>query len=343
MVGFWPQTKEDERLTSAEYSIAGCVSGIFARALCQPFDVLKIRFQLQLEPIRKHHAHGKYFGLFQAANTIIKEEGWKSLWKGHMPAQGLSLTYGLIQFLSYELLTEKAFRVIPEEWSSSAQSRILVSFSCGALSGTLANTVALPFDVIRTRLVAQGEPKERYGPSRAHRSCRCGVFLSGVDYWMLMPLSDWLFLTGLLCERSLIFSFYELSQTFWNKFIFDHISNSTNDVTKAIVCGGAAGVAAKSLLYPLDVLKKRLQVVGFEQARTSFGRTFHYSGFVHCIISTVVQEGYTGLYKGFLPSILKAAASSACGFFFYEQTCNLFRSSRKRNDNNTVKREDENN
>ncbi|KRX42969.1 Mitochondrial thiamine pyrophosphate carrier [Trichinella murrelli] len=324
MVGFWPQTKEDERLTSAEYSIAGCVSGIFARALCQPFDVLKIRFQLQLEPIRKHHAHGKYFGLFQAANTIIKEEGWKSLWKGHMPAQGLSLTYGLIQFLSYELLTEKAFRVIPEEWSGSAQSRILVSFSCGALSGTLANTVALPFDVIRTRLVAQGEPKIFHNSRHAAK-----MMFKNEGFASFY--------------RGLIFSFYELSQTFWNKFIFDHISNSANDVTKAIVCGGAAGVAAKSLLYPLDVLKKRLQVVGFEQARTSFGRTFHYSGFVHCIISTVFQEGYTGLYKGFLPSILKAAASSACGFFFYEQTCNLFRSLRKRNDNNTVKREDENN
>ncbi|KRZ52265.1 Mitochondrial thiamine pyrophosphate carrier [Trichinella nativa] len=337
MVGFWPQTKEDERLTSAEYSIAGCVSGIFARALCQPFDVLKIRFQLQLEPIRKHHAHGKYFGLFQAANTIIKEEGWKSLWKGHMPAQGLSLTYGLIQFLSYELLTEKAFHVIPEEWSGSAQSRILVSFSCGALSGTLANTVALPFDVIRTRLVAQGEPKifhnSRHAAKMMFKNEGFASFYRGLTPALLQiaPYSG------------LIFSFYELSQTFWNKFIFDHISNSANDVTKAIVCGGAAGVAAKSLLYPLDVLKKRLQVVGFEQARTSFGRTFHYSGFVHCIISTVFQEGYTGLYKGFLPSILKAAASSACGFFFYEQTCNLFRSLRKRNDNNTVKREDENN
>ncbi|KRZ17084.1 Mitochondrial thiamine pyrophosphate carrier [Trichinella zimbabwensis] len=337
MVGFWPQTKENERLTNVEYSIAGCVSGIFARALCQPFDVLKIRFQLQLEPIRKQHAHGKYFGLFQAANTIIKEEGWKSLWKGHMPAQGLSLTYGLIQFLSYELLTEKAFRVIPEEWSGSVQSRIFVSFFCGALSGTLANTVALPFDVIRTRLVAQGEPKifrnSRHAAKMMFKNEGVVSFYRGLTPALLQiaPYSG------------LVFSFYELSQTFWNKFIFDHISNSTNDVTKAIVCGGTAGVAAKSLLYPLDVLKKRLQVVGFEQARTSFGRTFHYSGFLHCIISTVVQEGYAGLYKGFLPSILKAAAANACGFFFYEQTCNLFRSLRKSNDNNTVKREDENN
>ncbi|KRZ34527.1 Mitochondrial thiamine pyrophosphate carrier [Trichinella pseudospiralis] len=306
MVGFWPQSKENERLTNVEYSIAGCVSGIFARALCQPFDVLKIRFQLQLEPIRKQHAHGKYFGIFQAANTIIKEEGWKSLWKGHMPAQGLSLTYGLIQFLSYELLTEKAFHIIPEEWNDSVQSRIFVSFFCGALSGTLANTVALPFDVIRTRLVAQGEPKifrnSRHAAKMMFRNEGFASFYRGLTPALLQiaPYS-------------------------------------------AIVCGGTAGVAAKSLLYPLDVLKKRLHVVGFEQARTSFGRTFHYSGFLHCIISTVVQEGYAGLYKGFLPSILKAAAANACGFFFYEQTCNLFRSLRKSNDNSTVKREDENN
>ena len=38
-------------------------------------------------------------------------------------------------------------------------SNTVTHFVCGGIAGCLASTVAQPLDVIRTRLVAQGEPK----------------------------------------------------------------------------------------------------------------------------------------------------------------------------------------
>lgn len=38
-------------------------------------------------------------------------------------------------------------------------SNTVTHFVCGGIAGCLASTVAQPVDVIRTRLVAQGEPK----------------------------------------------------------------------------------------------------------------------------------------------------------------------------------------
>jgi solute carrier family 25 thiamine pyrophosphate transporter 19 len=52
-----------------------------ARFLIGPLDVIKIRFQVQLEPIRNaqnaaaKQAASKYTGLGQALATILKEEG----------------------------------------------------------------------------------------------------------------------------------------------------------------------------------------------------------------------------------------------------------------------------
>ena len=53
---------------------AGMGSGVVTRTLTSPMDVLKIRFQLQLEPIIREHPSAKYTGLAQAAWTIWKEE-----------------------------------------------------------------------------------------------------------------------------------------------------------------------------------------------------------------------------------------------------------------------------
>ena len=46
MVGYDEQKKE---LTSTEYALAGAASGVVTRICLQPLDVLKIRFQIQVD------------------------------------------------------------------------------------------------------------------------------------------------------------------------------------------------------------------------------------------------------------------------------------------------------
>ena len=62
----------------SESVIAGGVSGIVTRLVVSPLDVLKIRFQLQLEDPSRHDA--KYRGLRQAVHRIVQEEGFTGLW-----------------------------------------------------------------------------------------------------------------------------------------------------------------------------------------------------------------------------------------------------------------------
>ena len=48
-----------------------------------------------MEPISKQH--GKYSGVLQAIACMVREERIPALWKGHVPAQALSIVQGTFQ------------------------------------------------------------------------------------------------------------------------------------------------------------------------------------------------------------------------------------------------------
>jgi solute carrier family 25 (mitochondrial thiamine pyrophosphate transporter), member 19 len=91
------------------------------------------------------------------------------------------------------------------------------------------------------------------------------------------------------------------------------------------VCGSASGVCAKIVVYPLDVIKKRLEVQGFAYGNVVVGTARQYRGFLHCLRQVVTYEGYRSLYKGLSPSILKAFVASGLHFAAYEHCIWVFR------------------
>lgn len=308
MVGYNPEPINGRELSSAEYSEAGLASGIATRMIIQPLDVLKIRFQLQEEPIRGQNS-GKYKGVLQSVRLITREEGVRSFWKGHVPAQGLSAMYGLVQFSSFEFLSREIGCRLPP---NNASLRSSADFFCGGLSGCLAMTAAMPLDVIRTRLVAQSGNAVYRGTTHAiiqiwHRDGPIGYFRGWIpSIAQIAPF------TGLQ------FALYNCFIGWWPRIVPNHES------TGALLSGAMAGTVAKTVLYPLDMVRHRLQMNGFE--RRGFGKTSDYRiGMLRTMVMVVRNESFYGLFKGLWPSQIKAAANSGCAFLFYELFCDILR------------------
>lgn len=59
--------------------ISGASSGVFAATITTPFDVIKTRHQVNDQ---SSHAAPKSEGTFQVMSRIIRNEGWKELFRG---------------------------------------------------------------------------------------------------------------------------------------------------------------------------------------------------------------------------------------------------------------------
>lgn len=310
MVGFTSQSFNGKDLTASEYSQAGLASGVATRAIIQPLDVLKIRFQLQEEPIRGKNS-GKYKGVVQSVRLISTEEGLRAFWKGHLPAQGLSAIYGIVQFSSFEWLSKQLGFVLHS--ASLTPTRSTADFACGSLAGCLAMTAAMPLDVIRTRLVAQGNDGALYrGTWHAIHHIWCKEGFPGYFRGWIPSIIQIAPFTGLQ------FALYNVFVDLWDNTVHGH------DSTRALVSGASAGTVAKTMLYPLDMIRHRLQMNGFH--RRGFGRASGYNrGMLRTLAAIVRQESVYGLFKGLWPSQIKAAATSGFAFLFYELFCDVIR------------------
>ncbi|XP_051140067.1 folate transporter 1, chloroplastic isoform X3 [Andrographis paniculata] len=119
--------------------------------LCtNPVWLVKTRLQLQTPQQAR-----PYSGFHDALRTILKEEGWRALYKGLVPGLFLQVTHGAIQFTAYEELRKFAMNIRTGERKNRIADDSLDSFdyACfGAVSKLAAILLTYPFQVIRSRL-----------------------------------------------------------------------------------------------------------------------------------------------------------------------------------------------
>lgn len=85
-----------------------------------------------------------------------------------------------------------------------------------------------------------------------------------------------------------------------------------------LIAGLLAGGTSTVLLYPLDLVKVRLQVNESPKGidpKVSWGSN---RNFVNTLRNVVKHEGFVGIYQGLTPALIGSAVSWGGYFFFYE-------------------------
>lgn len=309
-------------------STAGAIAGGISRTVTSPLDVIKIRFQVQLEPttswpLLRSNLSGtsKYTGMFQATKDILREEGLPGFWRGNVPALLMVMPYTAIQFTVLHKL--KTFASGSSKSEDHIQLSPYLSYVSGALAGCAATVGSYPFDLLRTILASQGEPKVYPTMRSAFVDIVRARGFRGL-YAGLSPT-----LVEIIPYAGLQFGTYDTFKRWtlaWNRI---RASNSGLNYTEdgitsfqLFLCGLAAGTCAKLVCHPLDVVKKRFQVEGLPRHPRYGARVEHraYKNMFHALRQILQMEGWAGLYKGIVPSTVKAAPAGAVTFVAYEYT-----------------------
>lgn len=80
------------------------------------------------------------------------------------------------------------------------------------------------------------------------------------------------------------------------------------------VIGAFSGALSASIVYPLNVLRTRLQAQGTVLHEPT------YTGIVDVTRKTIKSEGIRGLFKGITPNLLKVAPSVSVSYIVYENS-----------------------
>ncbi|KAI7868874.1 mitochondrial carrier domain-containing protein [Spinellus fusiger] len=286
---------------ATRHLVSGGLAGAVSRTVVSPMERIKILFQIQgPEP-------AVYRGVFPTLAKIWREEGFLGYMKGNGTNVIRIIPYSASQFAAYEYF--KALLMEPGKSELDIKRRL----TAGAGAGIVSVVCTYPLDITRTRLsvssarlsgsINEGAIKT---PSPGIGSTMLTIYKTegGVRglYKGLWPTT-----LGVAPYVALNFQCYEVLKVYLIPPEADQSS-----VARKLVCGALAGSIAQTITYPLDVLRRRMQVTGMASIE------YKYTGTWDAIKCMVKKEGILSLYKGNAANYLKVAPAIGVSFVTYE-------------------------
>ncbi|XP_012090555.2 calcium-dependent mitochondrial ATP-magnesium/phosphate carrier protein 2 isoform X2 [Jatropha curcas] len=274
----------------SKYFIAGGIAGAASRTATAPLDRLKVVLQVQTT-----HAH-----IVPAIKKILREDGFLGFFRGN----GLNVVKvapeSAIKFYAYELLKNVIGDIKGGSQDVIGPAERLFA---GGMAGAVAQTVIYPLDLVKTRLqtyVSKGGKAPKVGALTKDIWVQEGprAFYKG-----LVPS-----LLGIIPYAGIDLAAYETLKDMSKKYI---VHDSEPGQLVQLGCGTISGALGATCVYPLQVIRTRLQAQHSNSAAA-------YKGMSDVFWRTLENEGYRGFYKGLFPNLLKVVPAASITYLVYE-------------------------
>ncbi|RYO85099.1 hypothetical protein DL766_004026 [Monosporascus sp. MC13-8B] len=273
---------------------AGYVSGAVGILIGNPLDLIKVR--LQARDAISAQTTSAYVRQFESKSSLITGTA--------APVVGYGALNALL-FVSYnrsEAAINSALGLSSNPWTT---------WFAGAIGGLATWFVSAPTELIKCRAQLASPPVSSWTIARdvLRRDGVRGLYFGGV----VTALRD-----------SIGYGFYFWSYEISSKWVESRRQDPAfaQDATKVLLCGGLAGIVTWASIFPLDVIKTRVQTQAFGPAATplleSYGAQPGRLGAIAITRKTYREEGLRVFFRGLTVCSIRAFFVNAVQWAVYE-------------------------
>jgi len=259
----------------------GGMAGGCARTVVAPIDRVKILMQTGF---LLEGGQARQPTMAELTKRIFYEEGVSKFWRGNGVNCVRVFPYAAVQFVSYE-----KYKEMVQSWFQTDQFGIRERLLSGSFAGATAASLTHPLDVMRVRLATQRELK-------GWGDCIRTIFAEGGARGFYKGYAPTVM--SLAPFIAVNFSTFDYLKT--------NFGGDKDSPIRILFLGGVAGLTAQTICYPLDTIRRRMQVKGT-----------HYTSIANAFATIYEKETLRGFYKGMAPNAIKVVPNNGIRFLAY--------------------------
>ena len=264
--------------------LAGAVSGATSRTVISPFYRITVFFQVgDMKGSNVPTQYTKH--VLPALRHMWSTEGLKGLFRGNGTHLIKKVPFAAIKFSSYESYKQLFTK---SQGVASSYQRL----GAGALAALTAAVLTYPLDLIQTRLTVQTTTKYQ-----GILHCATSIVAKEGYFGLYRGLG--------VCMLSVV-PYMSINLTIWEKLkVWMSPSNSTEPSPfRSGVAGACSSAIASTITFPLDLMRRRQQVLKFP--------------YLQMIKVTFKDYGWRGFFRGCWPHYLTVVPAVGFSMAMYD-------------------------
>ncbi|KAL2354433.1 calcium dependent mitochondrial carrier protein-like protein [Cryomyces antarcticus] len=306
------------------YFLAGGLAGVASRTTTAPLDRLKVYLIAQTGSASEvvHAAkqgaaiqvakHGVR-PLIDACKALWRAGGWRSLYAGNGINVIKVMPESAVKFGSYEAAKRVIARL--EGHGDAKQITSWSKFVAGGIAGMVSQAVVYPLDTLKFRMQCETVEGGLHGNRLIIQTAKRMWHANGVPaFYRGLPMG----LAGMFPYAAIDLGTFEYLKRWLTirnaKKLGCHEEDALPGSFTTALIGGFSGAFGASVVYPVNLLRTRLQ----SQGTAVHPRT--YTGIMDVTRQTLKGEGVRGLFNGLTPNLLKVAPAVSITYVVYENS-----------------------
>jgi hypothetical protein len=306
--------------------VAGGVAGSAGIFVGHPFDSIKVRMQAETASSVSSSSSSS------SLRRIPVDAMGRSLWAGIGPPLAMASVVNASVFLTYGQATRMWDDASSSSSYSSREYSPLRNATCGGIAGIVSSFVVCPADHIKTRMQTHNpngpsSPSSSYSSSSSraarHIFVEHGVvgLYRGFAATIARQCPGFVVYFGvydgvrarILSSNNAISTGSSTMKSTTSAIATTTMRPRRDEILASVAAGGISGSLSWAMVYPLDLIKTRIQSLPMDCERVE-------RSMAHVASDVIRKHGYGAMYRGFGVTILRAFPVNGIIFPVYEWT-----------------------